>query len=67
MNRYMHSECDEKVVDGQPLRVDKMLTSLVRSLQRKDKDNQSEKNALAPSALRFMVRAKRCALHRVGI
>jgi len=48
MNRYMHSECDEKVVDGQPLRVDKMLTSLVRSLQRKDKDNQSEKKRSRP-------------------
>ena len=48
MNRYMHSECDEKVVDGQPLRVDKMSTSLIRSLQRRDKDNQSEKKRSRP-------------------
>ena len=34
------SEDDVKEIEGQLLRVDKMLTGLIRSLQKKDKDNQ---------------------------
>ena len=34
------SEEEVKEVEGQLLRVDKMLTGLIRSLQKKDKDNQ---------------------------
>jgi four helix bundle protein len=36
-------EHDVKEVDGQLLRVDKMLTGLIRSLQKKDKNNHSKK------------------------
>jgi four helix bundle protein len=35
-----------KEADGQLLRVDKMLTGLIRSLQKKEKDNQSKKKTL---------------------
>ena len=37
------SKDEVKEVDGQLLRVDKMLTGLIRSLRRKDNNNQSKK------------------------
>jgi four helix bundle protein len=37
------SEDEVKEVEGQLLRVDKMLTGLIRSLQKKDKSNESKK------------------------
>jgi hypothetical protein len=48
MNNDAHSEHDVKVVDGQLLRVDKMLTGLIRSLQKRDKDNQLKKKRSYP-------------------